>query len=586
VSKTTDVSAVTPTEKRVVSPRLEWVVSAVDRGFPLLWIGLYLLIPVSGWADVTFESWFDQRRDLEVLRSVLVEGRADAIADDVIGPAYIAAAAAIHWIFGLGAQDALVALNRASYALSVAGALVLVRVLVRRFAATPPLVSVAAQFALVGLVFAAGTWHWSDVPWSHFFATLLAVSLYVVRFAPARASAATAALTGIVLALLALTRSFELVSLVLAWGIALGALALLRLSGPRRVSIRNVLVGGVGFLFATGAVYLATGKRDVFFLYGSYLDNQSGNLPTAEVAQTPTFSFELVPTKLVQLFFEPCYYSLCAVSDYAGGANASGGPLAGAAGNELLWRLPLAIQLPSLVLLPLCLVGVASLLLRGARHRVEALSRAREIRLLLEMTIAATGIVIGYASSTMTGSSHLQYGFARDFLLPALLSAIVATSLLFIGVWLLLERVGPVRLAPTTVRVSSESAVVVVAVVVAVGLVGGVAAARANGLPRIDSRKLGAVEYEASCRGGACDVTIAARTVSGRPISIPEPSTLTFGCGSAVPRFTLYADELSRGIRIDESCSDPRLVAAWPTVMGLPPGSYELGFVDVANVRP
>jgi hypothetical protein len=50
-------------------------------------------------------------------------------------------------------------------------------------------------------------------------------------------------------------------------------------------------------------------------------------------------------------------------SDYAGGAH----PLppiswgAKAAGNERFWRLPIAVQLPSLVLLPLCVLAVAGI---------------------------------------------------------------------------------------------------------------------------------------------------------------------------------------------------------------------------------
>jgi hypothetical protein len=79
-------------------------------------------------------------------------------------------------------------------------------------------------------------------------------------------------------------------------------------------------------------------------------------------------------------------------------------------------------------------------------------------------------------------------------------------------------------------------------------------------------------------------VDVAAVTVSGKPISIPEPSTLTFGCGSDTPRFTVYTADLSAGVRVASSCRDPRLVAAWPTVMGLPPGSYELQAVTVTNV--
>jgi hypothetical protein len=118
---------------------------------------------------------------------------------------------------------------------------------------------------------------------------------------------------------------------------------------------------------------------------------------------------------------------------------------------------------------------------------------------------------------------------------------------------------------------------------VSAGLVAGAAIARAEGLPRIESRTLGPVVYTASCRDAVCDVDVEARTVSGRPISIPERSTLTFGCGSEGWSFTLYVDEPSAGVRLPVTCRAPRLVAAWPTVMGLPPGSYELAAVDVVN---
>ena len=126
------MSAVTDVSSAAVSPRAARVLELVDRGFPLFWLLLYLLLPVSGWSGVMFDTWFDQGRDLEALTSVLADGRADAIADNLIGPGYIAAAAAFHWVLGLDARDALVSLNRASYALSIACALVLVRVLVRR----------------------------------------------------------------------------------------------------------------------------------------------------------------------------------------------------------------------------------------------------------------------------------------------------------------------------------------------------------------------------------------------------------------------------------------------------------------------
>jgi hypothetical protein len=555
------------------------VVALVDRFFPLVWIGMYLLIPVSGWAAVMFDSWFDQQRDLEALRSVLAEGRADAIADNVIGPAYIAVAALLHDLLGLSPENALVVLTRASYAFSVACGILLVGVLVRRLVGAPPMASLGAQFLFVALIFATGTWHWSDVPWSHFFAAFLAVALYAVRFVPVRLTLFHAGAAGVVVALLYLTRSFELAALVAAWAGVFVLLAALRLTGPRTWRATHFVSAAAAFVVTTAVVYAVTGKRDLFLLYGNHLDRQSGNVGAAEVAETPTFSLSLVPAKLVQLFVEPCYYSLCSISDYAGGTRSLPPQLAEAAGNERLWRLPLAIQLPSLVLLPLCVLAVAGLVVWAARRRSAASKRVREIRLLLEMTVASVGIVVGYAASTMTGSPHLRYGFARDFLLPALLTAVVAISLVSAALWLLLSR-------RKDGRFSAEFGFVVLAVAGGAAIVAALVGLRANGLPRIESRQLGPIEYTASCRGSVCRISLAAETTSGRPISIPEASTLTFGCGSDRARFTLYEAQPTSGIRLDRPCRDPRLVAAWPTIMGLPPGRYELAAVEVANVPP
>lgn len=549
---------------RTSTPRIVGVVAYIDRLFPLLWIGMYLLLPVSGWATEMFASWFDQRRDLEALRELVADGRADAIVDGVIGPAYIGAAALLQEVFGLSPENALIVLTRASYALGVAAGLVLVRVLLARWLTVPPMVSLASQLSFVALVFAAGTWYWSDVPWSHFFAAFLAVALYAVRFAPSSVSGFHAAAVGALAALLAATRSFEFMAIALAWAIVATALLVVRRSGlpsPWKV------VAGVGaFALTTVVVYGATGKRDLFVLYGNHLDRQSGSVSGAEIAETPTLSLGLVPTKLIQLFFDPCYRSLCETSDYAtGGGNGS---------NLDLWSLPLAVQLPALLLLPLCLAAIAvffvRLVRRGGKGAVSTFAA------LAEMTVASTGLVVGYAASTLTGPSHLRYGFARDFLLPALLTAIVAVVVASKLLWS--------RLDHRRARMSPEIAFVALAVVTSVAAVAVAVTGRSSGLPRLAASHVGAVTYTADCAGQSCAVRMEATTTSGDPISIPSSSTLTFGCGSDEPRHSVYAGSLERDVRVIGTCEDPRLVAAWPTVMGLPPGAFELAAVEVRNL--
>jgi hypothetical protein len=543
----------------------------VDRFFFLIWIGFYLLLPVSGWASVMFGSWLDQRRDLGALRAVIDHGHAQAIADNGVGPAYIAAAAVVHEVLRLSPEDSLVLLTRGSYVLAVALGMLLVRALVRGLIDAPPIVSVAAQFGFMALVFSAGTFHWSDVPWSHFLAAFLAVGLYAARFAAPRLTVLSAGLAGAALALLWLTRSFELIAVVLAWAISAGSFALLRLRGRRTLRLVHLVTGAAAFVGATAVVYAV----DLFFLYGGSLGHQSGNLPSTEVAETPTLTVSLVPQKLVQLFVDPCYQSLCSVSDYSGRASAS--PLlTEGAGNLRLWSLPLSIQLPSLVFLPFCLAAVCVLVVWAARHQAAWGARYRQFRLLLELSLASTGIVLGYAASTMTGPAHLRYGFARDFLLPTLLTAIAAVALVSAGAWLALSRWGSGR------RVSPESAFVVLALFASVFVVAATAYARPHGLPRLESSHFESVTYTAYCRADTCRVSVAATAPSGASRSVRDSSILTFGCGDKHPRLTLYATDLT-GIRVPAKCREPLLVAAWPTVMGLPPGEFELHAVKVRN---
>ena len=350
------------TESQAAPPPGRFV-DLVDKLFPLVWVALYALLPVTGSSARFQRISFDQVRDLEALRSVLENGSAAAIDDNLIGPAYVATAALIHWVSGLSPGDALTALTRLSYVLAVAGCLVLVRVLVRRLASDSPAVSLPAQLSFVVLVFVAGTWHWSDIAWSHFYAAFLAVAFYVLRLLPTRTSLAVSALMGVVLSLLALTRSFELIAVLAGWGLGVGLFALLRIGGKRLWRPAGLAVGTAAFLATTAAVYAVTGKRNAFLLYGSDRGEAYGVLPPEEIASIPTFELALVPVKLAQIFLDPCIYSLCELNEYVGG------------GTDV-WKQPLTIQLPALVVLPLCILALAVLVVRAAtRARAGVRSR-------------------------------------------------------------------------------------------------------------------------------------------------------------------------------------------------------------------
>jgi hypothetical protein len=455
----------------------------------------------------------------------------------------------------------LIALTRFSYVLAIALCLILVRVTVRRLVATPAAVTLSAQVGFTALVFAAGTWHWSDVPWSHFYAVLLAVGFYALRFGPARSSTLTFALAGAVLGLLAVTRSFEFMAVVAAWAVTVGVLWGLRVHAPARLPVRKLAFGAGSFLAAAAAVYAVTGKRNSFLLYGSDTRDLYGDLLPEEVAEIPSLDLAHVHLKVVQLFLDPCFYSLCSLHEYAG--------------IRAAWRQPLSVQLPALLLIPLCVIAVGALVVRASRRRGAAngVPRPRELQLLTELTVAASGLVLGYLASSWSSSSALRFGFARDFMLASYLAGIVGVCVLVAGNYGAATRRA---LSPSRACVYATGLGVVVLMI-------GVVVTRSYGLPRVDSRHFATLEYSATCAPATCSIDVTATNERGENVPLPTTSLLTFGCGSDEPRFTLHVPEPASGVSIPATCTDPRLVAAWPTIMGVPPNSDVLRAVAVSN---
>ena len=342
--------------------------------------------------------------------------------------------------------------------------------------------------------------------------------------------------------------------------------------------MRRVALGAGSFLVVIAAVYAVTGKRGSFLLYQSGTGDLYGDLLPEEVATIPSLDLAHLHLKVVQLFLDPCFYSLCSLHEYAG--------------IRAAWRQPLSVQLPALLLIPLCVVAVGWLLVRVARRRPAARTpsdtvslgvRARELQLLAELTIAASGLVLGYLASTWSSSSALRFGFARDFMLASLLAGIVGVCLITAWVYRTVLRRGSLRVPGTSRALSPSRACVAAAAVGSLALMAGVVVARTYGLPRVDSRHLATIEYTATCAPDACRVDIAATNGHGESVDLPTTSLLSFGCGSDEPSFTVHAPDPAQGVPIPSSCADPRLVAAWPTIMGVPPNSEILRAVGVSN---
>ena len=432
--------------------------------------------------------------------------------------------------------------------------------------------SIAAQFSLVAVVFAAGTWHWSDVPWSHFFAMVARGALYAVRFAPERSGALHAALVGLLLALLVSDAQLRV------------RRGRPRVAASRRWSSSRLRHQADG---ATVGRQSRRGSCDVRRDLGHRqpCDGQERALPPVRESPRRAAGDGRWAGRMVARHSSADVQSLVRAGqarsalrravlllDVLGLGLRRGCSVRPrtvrrcARGASCLWRLPLAIQLPSLVLLPLCVVALAGGARDGRRGiaRAAALEQARA-RGSLEMTIAA---MRPRSRLRREHDDRVEPSSLRvRTRLPSSCSAhrrrrccshhvrSLATAVV--------TDVARCRRSPIVVLLSVAGAVVMVA---------GAAYARANGIPRIEGSRLGEVEYTASCRREVCDVSVAARTTRGR-------SDLDSGALDAHLRlrerpagFHALLARRRPASALQRPCPNARLVQAWPTVMRPPAG--------------
>ena len=354
-------------------------------------------------------------------------------------------------------------------------------------------------------------------------------------------------------------------------------------------SFLNLFAGAAAFVVTWVVVNAATGKRGLFLLYGNHLDEQratvDGHAALVGCCSTCRRSVRRNPPRrsLFSSSLSRFYHSTCLISDYAGGARLlppdpipSGVDVAG---NERLWRLPLAVQLPSLVLLPLFVVALAALLVWVAEHRGIARSSARALQGLLEITDCCER-----SGSRLCGKHDdrleppLRYG-RRGFLPPALLTGVVA-------VVLVLSSSLPRLLAVTTCPVVS-SGIVFVGRCRSVGEILpwwlALPTRGADGISRHRRRALGEVsDYGFFRRERVTSPSTRGQREEIRSRS-PNLSTLTFECGGGRPGFTLMLGGWQAVSASPSRCPHARLAHAWPTVMGLPPGTFEVAAIKVKS---
>ena len=313
-----------------------------------------------------------------------------------VGPGYLAVGSLLARATGLDPGPALIVLSRLCFLFLLGGVLLAARSTRGRF--SWPVLGVLAAAVLLS------PWRvYSDVPWTHPLAAALLLGA-VVALRPGGGLPLRATALGAGGWLLAQTRSFELQALVAAALVSTAIVVATRLRSDRSGLARDAraLLPGLPWLLGGGSRRGSSsgGVTGAWRLFGQYQSD------TASAAGTLGLDLGSVPTKLVQLFVDPCYRTFCGpVGDYTP---------QGLTPDVIqeYWRQPLLLQLPfTAVSLAVVLLGSGVLLARRVLPPFD----------VLVATAAAGALVLGYTANPIGGGAHLKYGFVRDFTAPAAL---------------------------------------------------------------------------------------------------------------------------------------------------------------------
>lgn len=351
------------------------------------------LLPPSGQGPTAIELWQDQGYFVSAVTMAGETGRVD---DDalraLVGPGYVALGVLTKRLTGVDYATAIIILARLSL---LAGAVCALLYAVRTTDGKVPRTTVAGVLLSVSAI-VFSTWPYaSDIPWTHFTAAAVLAALVAISDPAVRFERTRLVVAGALFALLWQVRSFEGMVFAIAAAIAMALTLLMRRWEWREWFAALPLRAA---LFVLGCVLSLVA---IGMLSGSWLPfAQYSHESSAQTA----ILLSLLPDRLVQLFIDPCYKTLCALVGYK---TAPWPPT-----DFDYWALPLFAEMPAVVA---SLVGLAMIFALAPR----AVARVPFSVLLAAGT--AVGLIVGYASAMPSGSPHLKYGFFRDFLAPMLL---------------------------------------------------------------------------------------------------------------------------------------------------------------------
>ncbi|HEY9634183.1 MAG TPA: hypothetical protein V6D14_12285 [Coleofasciculaceae cyanobacterium] len=410
----------------------------LDNIIPLIYISLLLLItfilPNSGLGEKIQPLWNDQSVFLTSLQEALSGSSPAYVNQGLVGSGYIALGVITTKILGVQPAVALVALNRFSFISTVLVFFLISHVLlckvlskaveIRDNSSANKVKAVASTIAFtytLTLVLSSNFVSFSDIPWTHFPATLITLiciltTIYSVKEFNQQKPAQYIwfSFLGSALGLLTQIRFFEGAIFVIS--LLIWLFLLLIKNGLSRNTIKritfNVLPSVALFFIITSYLSLFISNTKNFHML--YLTFAKNNPSLKEATRIYIDNF---PVKFVQLFVDTNFFNTnqsYTVQPIIFGFNISS------------WRMPLLLQVPALIYILPAAIGILFFIVFIKKDLLGLLS----VEFILPFLVGS-GLILGYVSSAASGSPLLKYGFVRDFMAPTWCLALITGPWVF-----------------------------------------------------------------------------------------------------------------------------------------------------------
>jgi hypothetical protein len=398
-----------------------------------------LILPYSGDGKEVQLGWWDQSLFLASLKEALSGKSPVGVTEGLVGPGYIALGVITTKILGTNPATSLVILNRVSFFSTVLVFFVISSLLLRKVLQANVqipasiyghkaiiIANILAFLYTFTLVLSSNFVSFSDIPWTHFPATLLTLvcilsTVYSVEGLTNNRPTQYVSFTilGTALGLLMQVRFFEGVIFVAALVVWLLLLFLKHLKSSKKglwLTIKAVPVVLFSFIVTSYLSLFLSHTKNFHMLYFTLAKHN----PT--IREITKIYIDNFPLKFIQLFIDPNFFSM--------NQNYTIQPIIFGF-NFTSWKMPLVLQVPVLIYLLPCTLILLVFILFVKKDTSFFLSAEFFLPLLV-----ATGLITGYVSSAASGSPHLKYGFVRDFMAPTWCLALTA------GPWIFYSYIG------------------------------------------------------------------------------------------------------------------------------------------------